>query len=236
MQVNDLVESEKDKKEQIRGQLPLDFFPEKQPTLSNFIVGSNSEAVAVISELKEGRGPQFTYLWGYEGVGKTHLVRALGKQSEGVPAFDENRTIYAVDNVQDLTPEQQQELFVLYNTVREHPGTHLVVTADRSPKDFERQGFRKDLTSRFSWGVVFELSPLSDEQKRRVILGRRLRPDLKVAPVLNWIENNFPHCTIVICFTADRYAMSAKSRDHPLIKNGSNAIKIQRKIGEIRVF
>ena len=55
MQVNDLVESEKDKKEQIRGQLPLDFFPEKQPTLSNFIVGSNSEAVAVISELKEGR-------------------------------------------------------------------------------------------------------------------------------------------------------------------------------------
>ena len=44
MQVNDLVESEKDKKEQIRGQLPLDFFPEKQPTLSNFIVGSNSEA------------------------------------------------------------------------------------------------------------------------------------------------------------------------------------------------
>lgn len=85
MQVNDLVESEKDKKEQIRGQLPLDFFPEKQPTLSNFIVGSNSEAVAVISELKEGRGPQFTYLWGYEGVGKTHLVRALGKQSEGFP-------------------------------------------------------------------------------------------------------------------------------------------------------
>ena len=75
MQVNDLVESEKDKKEQIRGQLPLDFFPEKQPTLSNFIVGSNSEAVAVISELKEGRGPQFSYLWGYEGVGKTHLVR-----------------------------------------------------------------------------------------------------------------------------------------------------------------
>ena len=76
MQVNDLVESEKDKKEQIRGQLPLDFFPEKQPTLSNFIVGSNSEAVAVISELKEGRGPQFTYLWGYEGVGK-HTSYAL---------------------------------------------------------------------------------------------------------------------------------------------------------------
>ena len=189
MQVNDLVESEKDKKEQIRGQLPLDFFPEKQPTLSNFIVGSNSEAVAVISELKEGRGPQFTYLWGYEGVGKTHLVRALGKQSEGVPAFDENRTIYAVDNVQDLTPEQQQELFVLYNTVREHPGTHLVVTADRSPKDFERQGFRKDLTSRFSWGVVFELSPLSDEQKRQVILEagkaaeRRAGPGKRSAPV-----------------------------------------------------
>ena len=129
MQVNDLVESEKDKKEQIRGQLPLDFFPEKQPTLSNFIVGSNSEAVAVISELKEGRGPQFSYLWGYEGVGKTHLVRALGKQSEGVPAFDENRTIYAVDNVQDLRPEQQQELFVLYNTVSDEQKRQVILEA-----------------------------------------------------------------------------------------------------------
>ena len=83
MQVNDLVESEKDKKEQIRGQLPLDFFPEKQPTLSNFIVGSNSEAVAVISELKEGRGPQFTYLWGYEGVGKTPSYALWANKARG---------------------------------------------------------------------------------------------------------------------------------------------------------
>ena len=159
-----MVESEKDKKEQIRGQLPLDFFPEKQPTLSNFIVGSNSEAVAVISEL-----------------------------------------------------------FVLYNTVREHPGTHLVVTADRSPKDFERQGFRKDLTSRFSWGVVFELSPLSDEQKRQVILEAASQTGLKVAPeVLNWIENNFPrdmHTMSNLLHSLDRYAMSAKRAvTIPLIK------------------
>ena len=165
----------------------------------------------------------YCYIWGYEGVGKTHLVRALGKQSEGVPAFDENRTIYAVDNVQDLRPEQQQELFVLYNTVREHPGTHLVVTADRSPKDFERQGFRKDLTSRFSWGVVFELSPLSDEQKRQVILEAASQTGLKVAPeVLNWIENNFPrdmHTMSNLLHSLDRYAMSAKRAvTIPLIK------------------
>lgn len=223
MQVNDLVESEKDKKEQIRGQLPLDFFPEKQPTLANFIVGPNSEAVAVISELKEGRGPQFTYLWGYEGVGKTHLVRALGKQSEGVPVFEEDQSIYTVDDVQNLSPDELQQLFVLYNTVREHSGTHLVVTADRSPKDFERQGFRKDLTSRFSWGVVFELSPLSDEQKRRVILEAASQTGLKVAPeVLNWIENNFPrdmHTMSNLLHSLDRYAMSAKRAvTIPLIK------------------
>ncbi len=223
MQVNDLVESEKDKKEQIKGQLPLDFFPEKQPTLANFIVGSNSEAVAVISELAAGRGPQFTYLWGYEGVGKTHLVRALGKLGEGIPAFVENRTIYTVDNVQNLTSDEQQELFVLYNTVREHPGTHLLVTADRSPKEFERQGFRKDLTSRFSWGVVFELSPLSDEQKRQVILEAASQTGLKVAPeVLKWVENNFPrdmHTMSNLLHSLDRYAMSAKRAvTIPLIK------------------
>ena len=171
MQVNDLVESEK---EQIRGQLPLDFFPEKQPTLSNFIVGSNSEAVAVISELKEGRGPQFTYLWGYEGVGKTHLVRALGKQSEGVPAFDENRTIYAVDNVQDLTPEQQQELFVLYNTVREHPGTHLVVTAAR--KILNVRASVKTLPAASAGALFLSYLRCLTNKSARLFWRRRLRP------------------------------------------------------------
>ncbi|MFQ9390912.1 MAG: HdaA/DnaA family protein [Parasutterella excrementihominis] len=221
MQVNDLVESEKDKKEQIRGQLPLDFFPEKQPTLSNFIVGSNSEAVAVISELKEGRGPQFTYLWGYEGVGK-HTSYALWANKARGSCFrrkphnlrrrqcsrsDAGTTAGAVRSLQH----------------RARAGTHLVVTADRSPKDFERQGFRKDLTSRFSWGVVFELSPLSDEQKRQVILEAASQTGLKVAPeVLNWIENNFPrdmHTMSNLLHSLDRYAMSAKRAvTIPLIK------------------
>ena len=77
MQVNDLVESEKDKKEQIRGQLPLDFFPEKQPTLSNFIVGSNSEAVAVISELKEGSADRSLLTFGDMKVSAKHTSYAL---------------------------------------------------------------------------------------------------------------------------------------------------------------
>ena len=175
MQVNDLVESEKDKKEQIRGQLPLDFFPEKQPTLSNFIVGSNSEAVAVISELKEGRGPQFSYLWGYEGVGKTHLVRLWANKARAFllsrkphnlrrrqcPRSEAGTTAGAVRSIQHRAGASR------------NPSCR---AADRSPKDFERQGFRKDLTSRFSWGVVFELSPCPTNKSVRLFWRRLLRP------------------------------------------------------------
>lgn len=212
-----------EKKAQVKDQLPFDFFPEKKPSLENFIAGSNLQAVSLMSEIREGHGPQFTFLWGAEGVGKTHLLKSLDNFSESVPEFEEGRTLYTVDNVQSLSPEDGQKLFTLYNCVRAHPGTHLVVAADESPKELERRGYRKDLTSRFSWGVVLELFPLSDSEKREVIISRASQTGLKVAPeVLNWIENNFPrdmHTMSDLLHSLDRYAMSAKRAvTIPLIK------------------
>lgn len=212
-----------EKKAQVKDQLPFDFFPEKKPTLENFIAGSNVQAAALMSEIRAGAGPQFAFLWGAEGVGKTHLLKSLVNASERVPEFNEACTLYSVDNVQSLSPEEQQKLFALYNAVREHSGTHLVVAADESPKELERKGYRKDLTSRFAWGVVLELNPLSDAEKREVIISRASQTGLKVAPeVLNWIENNFPrdmHTMSDLLHSLDRYAMSAKRAvTIPLIK------------------
>lgn len=210
-------------KGQVKDQLPLDFFPEKQPALENFIVGPNTDAIAVMKEIRESRGPQFVYLWGAEGVGKTHLLKALGVYQNGVPCFDKDRRVYTVDNVRSLNEQQQQDLFALFNAVREHPGTCLIVASDQSPKELERNGYRKDLTSRFSWGVVLELSPLSDSEKRQVIQEAAAQTGLNVAPeVLNWIENNFPrdmHTMSNLLHSLDRYAMSAKRAvTIPLIK------------------
>lgn len=58
-------------------QLLLDIQPPAPPTLSNFIVGQNAEAIASIKALTEGKATSnFIYLWGPLGSGKSHLIAA----------------------------------------------------------------------------------------------------------------------------------------------------------------
>lgn len=204
-------------------QIPLELFTDGEQTVDNFISGSNDQIIGVVCDLKEGSGPQFTYLWGDRGVGKTHLLRALGLSGKGVPSFNEAQSIYCVDDIQNLDAEEQQSLFNLYNEVRLHTGTHLVVTADRSPKEFEQEGLREDLTSRFTWGIVVEVLPLSDQKKREEILKRVTARGLIVSEdVLKWIDNNLPRdmrSLTSLLSNVDRYALSTKRGiTIPLIK------------------
>ena len=47
------------------------------PTLDNFVVGANAEVVAVLREMAQGSGPKFLYLYGPQGCGLTHLLKAV---------------------------------------------------------------------------------------------------------------------------------------------------------------
>lgn len=215
-------------------QLPLAFFEDNKPTLDNFIVpadggeeffgvSSNRGIIEAMREVASGTGPQFLFIWGDQGAGKTHLLKALATQSERVPKFTEGASLYTVDDVQNLNDSERHQLFELYNEIRAHSGTHLVAASDRSPKDFEAEGWRQDLTSRFSWGPVFELFPLSQEDKRRIILERAANRGLTVSDeVISWMENNLPrdmHSMTTLLNNLDRYAMAAKRPiTIPLIK------------------
>lgn len=83
----------------------LDLQERDKPTLDNFVVGANGEAVSVLREVAAGCGPTFVYLYGPKGAGLTHLLRSLVPE-EGfrVPLFDPKVPLYVVDDVDELDP------------------------------------------------------------------------------------------------------------------------------------
>src|SRR5690625_3982229 len=62
-------------------QLILDISPAPQPTLANYVVATNQQALAALHECSPGRA---IYLWGPQGVGRTHLLKAMAESHQGL--------------------------------------------------------------------------------------------------------------------------------------------------------
>lgn len=136
-------------------QLLLDIQPPAPPTLSNFIVGQNAEAIASIKALTEGKATSnFIYLWGPVGSGKSHLIAAAKAQG-----------ITVVDDVQNLDAQAQIDLFNQYNAIKES-GDTLMTAGEHAPT---QMGLRDDLATRLAWGLVYQLHPLSDAEKAEAL-------------------------------------------------------------------
>ena len=140
-------------------QLLLDIQPAALPTLDNFVVGRNAEALHSLQLAISGSGqPRFIYLWGASGSGKSHLLNAcasLGKEANVVCA----------DNVHLLSDEAQIDLFNTYNQLRESDGA-LIASGIAAPT---QMGLRDDLATRLAWGLTYQLHPLSDEEKAQAL-------------------------------------------------------------------
>lgn len=136
-------------------QLLLDIEAPPKPSIENFVVGSNAEALNSLQLAMRGNAQtRFIYLWGETGSGKTHLLEALQQI-----ANDQN--VQFVDDVQSLSDEQQIALFNTYNQLRESGGT-LITAGIAAPT---QMGLRDDLATRLAWGLTYQLHALSDEEK-----------------------------------------------------------------------
>lgn len=171
-------------------QLPLELHELPPPSLANFVVGANEEAVALARRLAAGdRQTRFVYLWGAAGAGRSHLVQALaphgrvGSPLAGVPAAASNGELVLVDDCHRLDAGQQQRLFGLYNQINAGVAATLLVTGNAPPLAL---ALREDLRTRLGWGLVLHLHLLDDEHKaaaleqharsRGLVLGRDLIP------------------------------------------------------------
>lgn len=153
-------------------QLVLDLIPAPAPSLANFVAGRNQEALsaltAMLADSRPPSVPKIVYLWGAHGSGKSHLVRALTAAagfSGRLPANEHEPTApalgYALDDVDRLDGDSQQALFNLINHLQSEPGV-LVAAGSVAPRDL---ALRRDLASRLGSGLVFQLQPLSEQER-----------------------------------------------------------------------
>ena len=168
-------------------------------TFNTFVTGESNKFAYLVSE-KVSTSPGVLYnplfLFGNVGLGKTHLMNAIGNVLEGegkkvlyisieefLNEFTKNikfrsmehfrnkfREIDAllIDDVQFLNGKDklQEELFHTFEALK-NADKQIVFTADQHPKKIE--GLEKRLQSRFQWGLAAEISNLELETKVAII-------------------------------------------------------------------
>lgn len=156
-------------------QLILDWTREAPPAFENFLPGSNGEVLAHLRALAAAKLAETSVLiWGAPGSGKSHLLaaalaaaRAAGRpvvmidSPDDAPVTALPGALYAIDDIETVTPAAQGRLFTLYNACRD-AGAQLLMAAHLPPA---QAPLRDDLRTRVGWGLVLELRPLGDADK-----------------------------------------------------------------------
>lgn len=162
-------------------QLPLGIDLRDDCTLETFFPGDNQQALLHVKQMAKGEGELFIYLWGREGVGRTHLLQgachwanrfhrtAFYLSLHPLKSLDpaileglERLDLICLDDIEAIAgiKEWEEALFHLFNRLRSQ-NRRLLIAASCAPKALAI--VLPDLQSRLSWGVVYPLQPLDDE-------------------------------------------------------------------------
>lgn len=157
---------------------------------ANYFAGPNQQIVDALQGQWTVKGEPYLYLWGAKGAGASHLLQAachyaegLGHQSIYLPLDElkeygpavlegvEKLPLVAIDGLQAVVANGDWELalFHLFNRVRDRQG-HLLLAANAAPKQLGVE--LGDLESRLTWGVVFQLAHLNDDEKVEALILR----------------------------------------------------------------
>ena len=203
------------------GQLSEGLAPPPSPMaalkMSDYIVGSANEAVVRAAKVAtEQPGTRYNplYIAGPSGVGKTHLLHAVGNElartrvvaclgaqafiEELLNAIEQGRIewwrrryrradAFLLDDVQLIGGKEQtqDELFNLFNVFADGE-KQLVFAADRQPSALDNVAAR--LVTRFEGGLVVELAapdrPMREIMVRRLLEGHKVGADDDVTQYL----------------------------------------------------
>lgn len=176
--------------------------PIQQPddlTLHNFYSENNQLLLDTLQIHLQLQQPQFFYLYGESGCGKTHLLTACchmlfdrGKHASFIPLKQANylspdvldnleyQDLVCIDNLQLIAGNHKWEaaLFDLYNRIKEQNRTILILSADKSPRNLTIS--LNDLRSRLSWGEIHKLQPLNEMQKLKALQQRAYQRGLEL--------------------------------------------------------
>jgi DnaA-homolog protein len=185
--------------------LPLEISPPAQPTLENFIAGANAEALERVRALAAGTLQEaIVYLWGEQGSGRSHLLRAAARANPG---------LVVADDVQALDAAAQQALFLAINAARE--GQAAVLAAGSAPP--AGLALREDLRTRLGWGLVYQLKPLTDAQKAVHLRAEAGRRGMRLSDEVVWyLLHHLPRDVASLNKVLDRVDRHSLARQRPV--------------------
>ncbi len=168
-------------------------------TFESFIIGdSNQFAYTTAKSVSEKPGALYNplFLYGGVGLGKTHLIQAIGNyqismgkkviyttfeqfmnkftshlRSQTMDRFREHFRecdVLLIDDIQFLSRKEQtqEEFFHTFNELHQAK-KQIVITSDRQPKKIA--GLVDRLRSRFEWGLMADIQPPGLETKIAII-------------------------------------------------------------------
>lgn len=206
-------------------QLVLNLAAIPQPSLENFVAGTNAEALTVLQAALSGESTErLIYLWGGTGCGKTHLLRAfahaalvqglrcVAASAPDIWAAEEtgHYDVLVLDAIQRLDEAGQQNLFNILNQLRAGTGI-LLVSGPYAPTHLN---IRPDLSSRLAQGLVLQVKCLSDEDKAAALMshartrGFTLPRDVASYLLKKW-KRDLPSLMAVLD-ALDRYSLELK--------------------------
>ncbi len=195
-------------------QLALDLLQPPAPSLTNFVAGRNAEALATLQKLAQGIATEkLVYLWGEAGCGRSHLLHALAA-TPGARFFNGHEApdaagVTLLDDVDQLDAPTQIALFNRINAVRGRTDAASVTAGATPPAQL---ALREDLRTRLAWGLVYQLQPLSDEEKAEALQSQAAARGLTIAAdVIPFLLTHLPRDmgTLSAALEAlDRYALA----------------------------
>lgn len=191
-------------------------------TFDSFVVGNNNNfAYAAAKAVAEAPGKSYNplFLYGGVGLGKTHLLHAIGQQvsatkkgarvaylssekftNEYIDGIQNNQLakfrkkyrqtdVLLIDDIQFLAGKERIQEEFFHTFNALHEGHKQIVLTCDRPAS-EIQGLEGRLVSRFEWGLVTDLQP-PDIEMRRAILNKKAQSMNVTLPedVLDFLAN-----------------------------------------------
>lgn len=159
--------------------------PPQTASLDNFVAGSNGELLTLLAQCATGRETRPVYLWGSAGSGRSHLLSAVANQAGafvlagGAVAGDftpPDNSLVIIDDVERLSPDAQIALFRCFNDQRPR-GLRLLLSGSSAPLHLP---CREDLRTRIGQALIYEVKPLTEQEKASALLYHAAQRGMKV--------------------------------------------------------